>query len=133
MDRVLLDAVLQGTSIEIPEKLLPEVTEVDTVKDGKGLRFDMSNVYLFRYDPTPLVADVSINVLETALIVRTDKPVSIKLFDVSSGRELMRVPARNGSVNIPISDLPTGCRYSVVVEQEIDRMPFILKRVGFCK
>jgi hypothetical protein len=91
---------------------------------------DCSNT--FKYDPTPFIANVSIAETSNQISINTDKPVSIKIVDYLTGAELIST-STNNKIDIPISNLSGGCRYSIIVEQVIDDKTCKIRTHNFCK
>jgi len=66
-------------------------------------------------------------------IVTTDKPVQVQLVNSQTGDLIGELETVAYSKTIDISGLSVGCKYMLVIKQDIEGFPVVLPAVNICK
>jgi hypothetical protein len=115
---------------EITDTTIQDTWDTTIFYPGKNYRFDFSNV--FDFDPTDSLASTQITDYDNVVEVSSDKTVNVKMVDLSTGTVLYD-DTLHGDYNISTAALSAGCKYSIIMEQEIDRRVVTLRTHNFCK
>ncbi|MDR0927192.1 MAG: hypothetical protein LBO69_05435, partial [Ignavibacteria bacterium] len=114
---------------EITDTTVQDIWDTTISRPAKNYRFDFSNV--FDFDPTDSLASTQIIDYDNVVEVSSDKTVNVKMVDLSTGTVLYD-DTLHGDYNISTAALSAGCKYSIIMEQEIDRRVVTLRTHNFC-
>lgn len=67
------------------------------------------------------------------VIVKTDKPVQVQLVNSQEGTLIGELETVTEMATIDISKLTVGCKYMLVIKQDIDGYPLVLPAVNVCR
>lgn len=114
------------------------VTSTEYEPDGSSCELKVEYIFEFSYlDAIPAAnfADTEILRTESTIELITDKPVKAQLVDLVSGNTLSEPIEVSNNYTFNISNLPSGCRYTIAVYQSFAGIvdDLLIYNHNFCK